>query len=273
MPTILKAINKVQLSYWDEYLTQPICQSIEDRWFDLAASIEDPDDRPFFPDTEDIRTETIYFEIYVADPEWKIWDENSLAKIEAGIQEDLDWEADTAIIERLTKGKNIACKNKFLWRLTITLNNLIDLYDCDEELEEEDELVDEYENDETAEDIVGEIEALFDDVVYDSPNIMEKEVALENIQEVVCNYYLIDRSEFISQKRSPNIVRPRQLAIFLSKELTDKSLAEIGDFFGGRDHTTVLNAQKKITTLLISDTGIKEDYLNLKKLINLHGKI
>jgi hypothetical protein len=120
-------------TYWDKDLTLPIVQSIKDRWFDLAASIEDPDDRPFFPNTEDVRTETIYFEIFVEDPEWKIWNENNLAKIEAGIKEDLDWEGDTAIMERLTNDKNLACKNKFLWKLTITLNNLTDLDDFEED--------------------------------------------------------------------------------------------------------------------------------------------
>jgi len=121
--------------YWDMELTLPLVDSIKDRWFDLAASIEAPDDRPYFPSEGDTKTETVYFEVSVEDPGWETWDESNLTKIEAGIQEDLDWEGDTAIIERITQDKNLACKNKFLWRLKITVNNLMDFDDY--EFEEE----------------------------------------------------------------------------------------------------------------------------------------
>ncbi|MFK5892294.1 MAG: chromosomal replication initiator protein DnaA, partial [Pseudomonadota bacterium] len=105
--------------------------------------------------------------------------------------------------------------------------------------------------------------------LHDLLSVQEKQVSLENIQKVVCEYFKIRKSDINSKKRTRILVRPRQLAMFLSKELTNHSLPEIGDFFGGRDHTTVLHAQRKITTLLVEDLRVKEDYINLKKILSI----
>ena len=69
---------------------------------------------------------------------------------------------------------------------------------------------------------------------------------MENIQKTVADYYKIKVADMYSKKRPANIARPRQIAMYLAKELTQKSLPEIGDLFGGRDHTTVLHAVRKI---------------------------
>jgi len=74
-------------------------------------------------------------------------------------------------------------------------------------------------------------------------------------------------SDLHSRKRSRQIARPRQMAMALAKELTPMSLPEIGDAFGGRDHTTVLHAQRKIKALLQTDPKIKEDYQALLRLL------
>jgi len=105
--------------------------------------------------------------------------------------------------------------------------------------------------------------------LHDLLSVQEKQVSLDNIQKVVCEYFKIRKSDINSKKRTRVLVRPRQLAMFLSKELTNHSLPEIGDFFGGRDHTTVLHANKKITSLLIEDLRVKEDYINLKKILTV----
>ena len=75
-------------------------------------------------------------------------------------------------------------------------------------------------------------------------------------------------SDLHSRQRTRRIVRPRQIAMSLAKELTSMSLPEIGDAFGGRDHTTVLHAQRKISELLKTDPKIKEDYQNLHRLLS-----
>jgi len=91
----------------------------------------------------------------------------------------------------------------------------------------------------------------------------ERKVTIENIQKIVAEYYRIRVSDLHSKDRSRQITRPRQVAMALSKELTSQSLPEIGDAFGGRDHTTVLHACRKVTELVGADTRIKEDYQNL----------
>ncbi|MFK5983885.1 MAG: chromosomal replication initiator protein DnaA [Pseudomonadota bacterium] len=105
--------------------------------------------------------------------------------------------------------------------------------------------------------------------LHDLLSVHQKQVSLDNIQKVVCEYFKIRKADINSKKRTRILVRPRQLAMFLSKELTNHSLPEIGDFFGGRDHTTVLHANKKITSLLIEDSRVKEDYTNLKKILTI----
>lgn len=91
----------------------------------------------------------------------------------------------------------------------------------------------------------------------------DKLVTIENIQKTVAEYYKIRTSELLSSKRSRMIARPRQIAMTLAKELTNHSLPEIGEAFGGRDHTTVLYATRKIAELKESDHRVEEDYANL----------
>jgi len=93
--------------------------------------------------------------------------------------------------------------------------------------------------------------------------LQEKQVTIENIQKTVAEYYKIGVMEMLSPKRSRSIARPRQIAMALAKELTNHSLPEIGDKFGGRDHTTVLHACKKVGALRKEDRRIDEDYENL----------
>ncbi len=93
--------------------------------------------------------------------------------------------------------------------------------------------------------------------------LQDKLVTIENIQKTVAEYYKIRVSDLLSVRRSRSVTRPRQLAMALSKELTNHSLPEIGQAFGGRDHTTVLHAFRKINELRESDQRIGEDYANL----------
>ena len=98
--------------------------------------------------------------------------------------------------------------------------------------------------------------------------LQDRLVTIENIQKTVAEYYKIRVNEILSKKRNRSLARPRQLAMALAKELTNHSLPEIGDAFGGRDHTTVLHACRKITSLKISDVRIKEDYSNLLRTLS-----
>jgi chromosomal replication initiator protein len=91
----------------------------------------------------------------------------------------------------------------------------------------------------------------------------DKLVTIDNIQKTVAEYYKIRTTDLLSPKRSRSIARPRQVAMALAKELTKHSLPEIGSAFGGRDHTTVLHATRKITSLRDTDADIEEDYKNL----------
>ncbi|HTO18048.1 MAG TPA: chromosomal replication initiator protein DnaA [Pseudomonas sp.] len=93
--------------------------------------------------------------------------------------------------------------------------------------------------------------------------LQDKLVSIDNIQRIVAEYYKIKLTELLSKRRSRSIARPRQVAMALSKELTNHSLPEIGNAFGGRDHTTVLHACRKIAELKESDADIREDYKNL----------
>jgi len=88
-------------------------------------------------------------------------------------------------------------------------------------------------------------------------------VSIENIQKTVADYFKIRVGDLLSKRRSRSIARPRQIAMTLAKELTNHSLPEIGDAFGGRDHTTVLHGCRRIAELRQSDQRIDNDYLNL----------
>jgi len=93
--------------------------------------------------------------------------------------------------------------------------------------------------------------------------IQNRQISVENIQKTVADYYKIKVSEMYSKKRSRNVARPRQVAMALAKELTQLSLPDIGDAFGGRDHTTVLHACRKIALLKSTSTELTRDFNSL----------
>ena len=97
--------------------------------------------------------------------------------------------------------------------------------------------------------------------------MQDRQIGIDNIQRVVAEYYNIKISDILSKRRNRTIARPRQMAMFLAKELTNHSLPEIGDAFGGRDHTTVLHACKRIAELKESSADVSEDYRNLGRLL------
>ena len=97
--------------------------------------------------------------------------------------------------------------------------------------------------------------------------VQDRQVSVENIQKVVAEYYKIKVSDLHSKRRSRSVARPRQVAMAIAKELTSHSLPEIGDAFGGRDHTTVLHACRKVEELSQSDADISEDFSNLMRLL------
>ncbi len=101
------------------------------------------------------------------------------------------------------------------------------------------------------------------DALRDLLALQEKLVTVENIQKTVAEYYKIRIADLLSKRRSRSIARPRQVAMALAKELTNHSLPEIGDAFGGRDHTTVMHACRRIKELRESERRIGEDYMNL----------
>lgn len=98
--------------------------------------------------------------------------------------------------------------------------------------------------------------------------IQDRQVSIDNIQKTTAEYYNIKISDLLSKRRSRTIARPRQLAMAIAKELTNHSLPEIGDAFGGRDHTTVLHACRKIAELRATSADISEDYRNLSRLLS-----
>ncbi|MEM7294423.1 MAG: chromosomal replication initiator protein DnaA [Pseudomonadota bacterium] len=106
------------------------------------------------------------------------------------------------------------------------------------------------------------------DALRDLLAVQDKLVTIENIQKTVAEYFKIRVSDLHSKRRNRSITRPRQMAMCLSKELTNHSLPEIGDAFGGRDHTTVLHACRKINELREADSRIGEDYMNLNRTLS-----
>ncbi len=101
------------------------------------------------------------------------------------------------------------------------------------------------------------------EALKDLLSLQAKLVTIENIQKTVADYYKVRVAELLSKRRSRSVARPRQVAMALAKELTSQSLPEIGDAFGGRDHTTVLHACKRIKELRDIDIRMSEDYSNL----------
>ncbi|WP_086480005.1 chromosomal replication initiator protein DnaA [Oceanospirillum sanctuarii] len=93
--------------------------------------------------------------------------------------------------------------------------------------------------------------------------VQDKQVGIDNIQRTVAEYYSIKVPDLLSKRRSRSVARPRQVAMALAKELTNHSYPEIGDAFGGRDHTTVLHACRKVKELQEENAEIREDYKSL----------
>ena len=97
--------------------------------------------------------------------------------------------------------------------------------------------------------------------------VLTRQVSIENIQKTVADYYKIKVSEMYSKKRFRSVARPRQVAMALAKELTHQSLPEIGESFGGRDHTTVLHACRKVLELREGDQDFARDYAQLQQIL------
>lgn len=106
------------------------------------------------------------------------------------------------------------------------------------------------------------------DALRDMLAAQDRQVNIINIQKTVAEYYKIRVADLLSAKRTRGITRPRQLAMALSRELTKHSLPEIGNAFGGRDHTTVLHATNKVNSLREEDSAIEEDYRNLLRILS-----
>ena len=101
------------------------------------------------------------------------------------------------------------------------------------------------------------------DALKDLLALQDRLVTIDNIQKTVADYFKIRVADLLSKRRSRSIARPRQIAMALAKELTSHSLPEIGDAFGGRDHTTVLHGCRRIKILREEESRVNEDYLNL----------
>jgi len=106
------------------------------------------------------------------------------------------------------------------------------------------------------------------EALHDLISLQDKLVNIENIQKTVAEYFKIRVGDLSSKNRRQSITRPRQIAMCLARELTSHSFPEIGEAFGGRDHTTVINACKRIAALRDSDTKLEEDYLNLLRTLS-----
>jgi len=96
-----------------------------------------------------------------------------------------------------------------------------------------------------------------------------KRISIDNIQHVVAEYYKLRVADLLSKKRARHIVRPRQMAMYFAKQCTSLSLPQIGDNFGGRDHTTVIHACRKVESLLQTDAAFIEDHRHLQRLFGV----
>lgn len=94
-----------------------------------------------------------------------------------------------------------------------------------------------------------------------------RKVKIEDIQKIVAKHFNVSRADLLSARRTRTVVRPRQIAMYLAKQLTPRSLPEIGRRFGGRDHTTVLHAVRKVESLMKDDTMIADDVTTLKRML------
>ena len=105
-------------------------------------------------------------------------------------------------------------------------------------------------------------------LLSDLISVREKTITIDSIQKKVSSYYNISLSDMASTRRFISIARPRQIAMFLCKELTSYSYPEIGKAFGGKDHTTVIHAVKKIESILEIDQKLKKQIFELKECIS-----
>lgn len=105
------------------------------------------------------------------------------------------------------------------------------------------------------------------DALKDLLAVLNRQISIDNIQKTVADYYKIKVAEMYSKKRVRSLARPRQVAMALAKELTPMSLPEIGEAFGGRDHTTVLHACRKVQQLVEADQGIARDHALLVQIL------
>lgn len=103
------------------------------------------------------------------------------------------------------------------------------------------------------------------EALRDLLSLQERSVTIENIQKTVAEYFKLRTNDLLSQRRTRSLARPRQIAMALTKELTSHSLPEIGAAFGGRDHTTVLHACRKVKELQETDQSFSDDYKNLSR--------
>jgi chromosomal replication initiator protein len=101
------------------------------------------------------------------------------------------------------------------------------------------------------------------EALKDLLSLQARLITVENIQKTVADYFKVRVADLLSKRRSRSVARPRQVAMALTKELTTHSLPEIGDAFGGRDHTTVMHACKRIKELRDTEQRMQEDYSNL----------
>jgi chromosomal replication initiator protein len=95
----------------------------------------------------------------------------------------------------------------------------------------------------------------------------DRKVSIDDIQRKVAEHYNIRLADLIGPKRARNVARPRQIAMYLAKQMTSRSLPEIGRRFGGRDHTTIMHGVRKIDELMVEDTSLAEDVAVLKRLL------
>lgn len=106
------------------------------------------------------------------------------------------------------------------------------------------------------------------EALKDLLSLQDRLITIDNIQKTAAEYFKIKISDLLSKRRSRSVARPRQVAMALAKELTNHSLPEIGDAFGGRDHTTVLHACRKVKLLRAETTSFEEDYVNLLRTLS-----
>ncbi len=109
--------------------------------------------------------------------------------------------------------------------------------------------------------------AFVQDALKDMLASHDKQISIDNIQRVVAEYYGLSISDLVSKRRTSNLVKPRHIAMTLAKELTNHSLPEIGRAFGGRDHSTVLHANRKVDDLIRSNREYADSYKHLKRII------